>query len=410
MFPILDVSSHHVGFGGRLLRDGEPKYLNSSDSPVFSKGRLLYGLNYARNNIRRENKAVLVEGYFDVVRLVEFGIENVVAPLGTALTDEQVALLGRYTRNVVLLYDSDAAGLKATFRAGDALLAQGFSVQVASLPTGEDPDSFALRRGRDGLQELLSDTLDVFERKLRLLEQKGWLRDISGKRRAIDKLVLTVRATADPITRDLYISRAAEATGVPRTTLLDEVAAEKGPRRVSGARNTEGPGATLNSPRATAEIASTKPTVHSRRRPVHGESNERAILAAIMQAPALLHSIAERIGPDDFWVPEHRTIFEELVEAEDELTVPLIEKKLSADVIPYFQAVIEYGESLVEVQRTLDDSLKGMESRALERRRREIDRQMPLATTKEEGDDLLREKDRLARPGGGTWAAVRAKQ
>ncbi|MEO7963829.1 MAG: DNA primase, partial [Gemmatimonadaceae bacterium] len=141
IFPINDVSGRIAGFGGRLIAPGEPKYLNSGESPIYSKGSLLYNLFHAKNAIRKEERVIVVEGYFDVLRLVAAGIETVVAPLGTALTDEQAASLVRYTKHVFLLYDSDKAGLKATFRAGDSLLVEGATVRVVSLPDGEDPDT-----------------------------------------------------------------------------------------------------------------------------------------------------------------------------------------------------------------------------------------------------------------------------
>src|SRR5207237_3267321 len=123
MFPIYDASGHVVGFGGRTLGDGgtgAPKYLNSAESETFEKRKLLYGLNWAKQAIRKADRVIIVEGYFDAIRLYLTGIQEVVAPLGTALTESQAALILKYTRNVFLLYDSDQAGLRATFRAGDA--------------------------------------------------------------------------------------------------------------------------------------------------------------------------------------------------------------------------------------------------------------------------------------------------
>src|SRR5688500_18490489 len=163
IFPILDPLGRHVGFGGRVIGQGEPKYLNSPESPVFSKGKTLYGLNWARNAIRREDRALVVEGYFDVVRLVAAGLESVVAPLGTALTADQEALLARYTKNIFLLYDSDKAGQRATFKAGDQLLQQRVSVQVVTLPAGEDPDTLVDRHGLKALETQLAQAIDVFE-------------------------------------------------------------------------------------------------------------------------------------------------------------------------------------------------------------------------------------------------------
>ena len=222
MFPIYDASGRLSGFGGRLIGPGEPKYLNSSDSATFTKGRLLYGLNWARHAIRRDERLLLVEGYFDVVRLVLAGIESVIAPMGTALTEDQAAMIARQTKNVFLLYDSDTAGQKATFRAGDLLLAQGVSVRVVTLPDGEDPDTFVNAHGRAALEAHIDAAVNVFDRKVQILERQGWFADLHRRRRAIDRLLPTIRATTDLVTRDMYIARASEASGVDRNVLSRE--------------------------------------------------------------------------------------------------------------------------------------------------------------------------------------------
>ena len=223
MFPIHDVGGHLVGFGGRLLGPGEPKYLNSSDSEIFQKGKLLYNLQNARNPIRRDERVILVEGYFDALRLVVAGIECVVAPMGTALTEQQADLLAKYSRHVFLLYDSDAPGQKATFRAADVLLAKGLEVRVVTLPDGEDPDTFVRQHGREAADRMIEGALDVFDRKVQLLERAGWFADLQHKRRALDRLLPTIRAASDPVTRDLYLARAAQAAGVAREVLLSEL-------------------------------------------------------------------------------------------------------------------------------------------------------------------------------------------
>ena len=236
MIPILDAAGHVAGFGGRVMGDEEPKYLNSAEGDAFAKRRLLYGLHFARNHIRKENRVLVVEGYFDAIRLMAAGIESVVAPLGTALTDEQVALLTRYTKNVFLLYDSDEAGQKATFRSGLELLRAGASVRIVTLPEGEDPDSFVQAKGGAALEALLGDAMDLFERQLQLLERGGWFADLRKVRAAIDKLLPTLRATTDALTRELYVKWLSERAGVEKETLLKEIAAapDAGRSRGSG--------------------------------------------------------------------------------------------------------------------------------------------------------------------------------
>src|SRR5690606_33656142 len=166
------------GFGGRLLGPGEPKYLNSPETPIFHKGEQLYHMDVARLAIRKAEVALVVEGYFDVIRLSLAGIDHVVAPLGTALTEAQAKLLRRYGAEVVLIYDSDAAGLKASFRAADTLLAEGARVRVVTMPDGEDPDTLVQRGGAAAPQALIDDAVDVLDRKIQLLEQRGWFADM----------------------------------------------------------------------------------------------------------------------------------------------------------------------------------------------------------------------------------------
>ncbi|HMF27199.1 MAG TPA: DNA primase, partial [Candidatus Cybelea sp.] len=174
VFPIADVAGKVVGFGGRVLGDGQPKYLNSAESEIFSKRNLLYGLNWAKQSIRKAERLIIVEGYFDVIRLMLAGISEVVAPLGTALTEQQAALIRRYTKHVFLLYDSDKAGLTATFRAGDVLLSNGISVGVVSLPDGDDPDTFVAKAGAEGFERAAATSVDVFDRKIQILQRSGW--------------------------------------------------------------------------------------------------------------------------------------------------------------------------------------------------------------------------------------------
>lgn len=224
LFPIADLRSRAVGFGGRLIGPGEPKYLNSPETPIFRKGTLLYNLNLAKHEIRKEGKAIVVEGYFDAIRLALAGIENVVAPLGTAMTPDQAVLLARYARSVVLMYDNDPAGLKATFRTGDELLRQSVNVSVATLPPGEDPDSVVLKGGRKTAETFIADAIDLMERKIQILAKHGWLEGIEHRRSALDKLLPTIRAAREAITRDMYLTLAARHIGVSRETLEAEVA------------------------------------------------------------------------------------------------------------------------------------------------------------------------------------------
>ena len=384
MFPILDTAGRNVGFGGRILGSGEPKYLNSAESPIFAKGKLLYGLNRARNAIRRADRALVVEGYFDALRLYAAGIHEVVAPLGTALTEVQAGMLRKYSRNVYLLYDSDAAGLKATFRAGDELLRQGMSVRVITLPPGEDPDTFVKVQGSQGLESQISASIDVFDRKIQILERAGWFGELQKKRRALDRLLPTIRATSDELMRDLYVVRASEVTGVDREVLQREL----------GPRSAQPEAAPSRQPPPQ------RPTIRGRvsdRREAPrrvGSSAERELVRAMIQDRSRVEPIAERIGPDMFRDSVYRAIFAALLEKGESSTMDELADALDAEALETIEEMIGEGEALVNAQRTIDDSITRLNVRDMEESLAEIDRLLPLANEIER-ESLSKEREKL---------------
>jgi DNA primase len=292
LFPIRDLRGRVVGFGGRSLDGREPKYLNSPETPIFHKGGMLYNLHDAKQGMRRDGVALLVEGYFDVLRLVLAGIDYVVAPMGTALTPDQAALLKRFAPVVTLLYDSDPAGLRATFRAADECLRHKLRVKVATMPEGQDPDTLVRSGGAAGLQTVLADALDPLERKIQLLERKGWFEGLEHRREALDRLLPTVRAAADPIARDLYIARIAERTGVSRPVLEHEL--ESRP---------ESPAPPIT--RASRPAERSRPT-----RATPGSGHEAQLLTLMLGAVTWLERGRQELRAGLFQVPSYREVFE----------------------------------------------------------------------------------------------------
>src|SRR5882724_4249145 len=175
MFPIVDLSGNTIGFGGRLLSsvEGQAKYINSSDSPIFHKGRSVYNLGAAREAIHRRDHVLLVEGYVDVIALVEAGIENVVAPLGTALTADQVRLLKRFTDKFTVLFDGDAAGIAAAARSFEVFAEVGLFPEAAFLPEGHDPDTYVHQFGAEGIERLVAAATQLVDHYLRKLAPDG---------------------------------------------------------------------------------------------------------------------------------------------------------------------------------------------------------------------------------------------
>jgi DNA primase len=181
MFPIWDAAGRVVGFGGRVLDDTLPKYLNSSETAFFSKGRTLYGLYQARQHIREKGYVIVVEGYMDVITAHQYGATNTVASLGTALTVEHGRILMNYSRNVVIAYDADAAGVAATIRGLDVLQELGCEVSVVTIPDGKDPDDYLRRYGVGPWEELIRHASSLIEYKLRHAVEKGNVRTVAEK-------------------------------------------------------------------------------------------------------------------------------------------------------------------------------------------------------------------------------------
>ena len=357
LFPIHDLRGRVVGFGGRTLGDNQPKYLNSPETPIFHKGEQLYHIHLARNAIRKAGFAILVEGYFDVQRLALAGVEHVVAPLGTATTEQQAALLKRYTGEVVLMYDSDPAGLKATFRAADILLAHQVRVRVATMPPGEDPDTLARRGGAAAVEAVIADAVDVLERKLHLLEVKGWFADVRRSREALDRLLPTLRAASDPVTRELYISRVAERIGIPRDTVATETASVSRPAL---APRTPDPSqapmrAHARTPDAPSEM-SRAPTAEI----------ERFLLRLFVMHTGWLDRARDELPADHFIVPGHRRLYMALLALPAGTPVPLVPVEMPPRLQDVFNRIAELGafEQGFDVDRSYVGALAALEERA----------------------------------------------
>ena len=354
LFPIHDVRGRVVGFGGRILGEGEPKYLNSPDTPIFHKGALLYNLHVAKHAIRKTERAILVEGYFDVLRVSLAGTEEVVAPLGTGLTPDQARLLKRHAPHVILLYDSDDAGLRATFRAGDELLRERLRVSVATLPPGEDPDTLAQQRGAAGLAALLADAIDVFERKIQILERKGCFGTLPGRRRALDRLLPTIRAAADSITRELYLSRAAEVAGVRKDVLEREVQSVGGQAVRRSGGQPGAPAARPPDPQTALPAGA-----------------EKALLLLMLEGEPWTARVTAAVDPEELEFAPYRDVFEALA---DDAALSLDGTSARA-----YEALKAEGLGDRDPNELFERAVSWIEARRLDRELERIERELPLA-------------------------------
>ncbi len=225
MFPIHNIAGRVVGFGGRILKEEEntAKYLNSPESEIYHKSRILYGIFQAKREIVRTDKCYLVEGYTDVLSLHQSGIENVVASSGTALTAEQIRLIRRFTSNVTILYDGDEAGIKASLRGIDLVLEEGLNVKVLLLPQGEDPDSFARKHSSTEVMSFIAgNETDFIQFKTKLL-LKVTNNDPVGRAHLITDVIRSVAVIPDTITRSVYIKECSRLLNVEEPVLYSEV-------------------------------------------------------------------------------------------------------------------------------------------------------------------------------------------
>jgi DNA primase len=281
MFPIVDPRNQVIGFGARSLDGSEPKYLNSPETTLFSKRRGLYGLNFAKESAAKDRRLYLMEGYTDVIMARQHGIEGAVATLGTALTPEHLGVLRRYAETVVLVYDGDEAGAKASERSTDLLLGEECEIRVARLPAGEDPCDTLLKRGAEAFKACLAESRELFEFLLETATAGRDLREVGDRARAADSMIARVAAVRNPVRRELLLQRTAGAFGVSEAAVRARLAS------LSGAA--PGP-APVRAPAAAPAVAARGPE----------ERVGEALLAVALLAPHLVPKIVAQVPLDAF--------------------------------------------------------------------------------------------------------------
>ena len=226
MFPIKSLSGRVVGFGGRILGDNKKtaKYLNSPESEIYHKSKVLYGIYEAKQSIAKEDVCYLVEGYTDVIQMVQSGVTNVVSSSGTALTELQIRLIQRLTQNIVVLFDGDAAGLRASLRGIDMILAQGMNVKVCSFPEGEDPDSFAKKNSQEAIELFFKENAKDFIQFKASLLLEDTANDPVKKAATIRDIVESISKIPDPIQQEVYVQSCAQQMEISENVLFSALA------------------------------------------------------------------------------------------------------------------------------------------------------------------------------------------
>ncbi len=225
MFPIFSTTGRVVGFGARKLREDDPlgKYLNSPETLIYNKSKLLYGIYQAKDAIREKDFVILVEGYADLITTFQSGVKNVVASSGTALTQEQIQLISRYTKNITIMYDADSAGSKAALRGVDLVLENDLDVRVAPLPEGDDPDSFIRKNGAEAFRKLIDEAVSFIDFIAQSFEKQGKLETPEGQAKTVRAIVQSISKMKDELKRNFYIRQVAEKYRLYESTLMREL-------------------------------------------------------------------------------------------------------------------------------------------------------------------------------------------
>jgi DNA primase len=226
MFPIISSTGRVVGFGARKIREDDAvagKYINSPETMIYSKSRLLFGLFHSKDAIRSEEMALMVEGYADLISLFQSGIQNVVASSGTALTEDQLQLLGRFTKKLVLVYDADSAGSDATLRGVDLALEQDFDVRIVRLPQGEDPDTFVRKFGAKEFRTMVTGSISFIDFKAQRFYQTGAFSSPERKAEAVRSIVQSIAKMKDELKRNFYLKEVSEKYQVYESVLYREL-------------------------------------------------------------------------------------------------------------------------------------------------------------------------------------------
>ena len=294
MFPIIDLRGNVIAFGGRIMTDEKPKYLNTSDTPVFKKSENLFSLNNAKSSGTRT--LILCEGYMDVIALNQAGFTNAVATLGTALTNEQAVLMKRYADEVIICYDADGAGQKATARAIDILRNAGLPIKILTVPSGKDPDEFIRSKGENGPAafKLLIEKCgnDIGYRLMKLKENYN-LNTTDGKVAFLNEAVKIVATIESPIERDVFASKLCAELEIDKNAFLEQISkVKRRDRRENIKKETRQIQAELNG-------QSDKINREHYKKP-RSSSAEEALLVYLINNPDYANSISERVTPDKF--------------------------------------------------------------------------------------------------------------
>ena len=354
MFPIINIRGKVIGFSGRARPNDDKagaKYVNTSDTVVYKKSENLFGMNFAKNFC--DEQIILVEGNLDVISLHQAGFQNAVAALGTSFTDEQANLISRYTKEIVLCLDADAAGQKAVKRAGEILKKTGLSVRVISVPEGKDPDEYIKKHGADRFAALLKGAVSEIEYKLLTAVEGIDVNSDDGKLQYLAKAAQIIAECNDAMARDLYIGRLSSTYEVAKSAIeakVNEI------RSTNVKRQKRKEIADIITPKYTRDDLNPE-----RRSYPAAVSAEEAVIAVIMQHPDLIEKVQSELTPDDMFSNLHKRIYSTIIECYSlgrAIDISYFGDILSSGEIGYLVSLLNSEKGGKNASIVLKDSIK----------------------------------------------------
>lgn len=353
MFPIMDVHNKVIGFGGRVMGDGEPKYLNSPETPIFDKSRNLYGLNFAR--ITKKPQFLLCEGYMDVIALHQAGFDNAVASLGTALTAGHANLLKRYTKEVYLTYDSDGAGVKAALRAIPILKEVGITTKVINMRPHKDPDEFIKALGAEAYQDRIDHAENSFMFEIRILEQQYDMKDPESKSAFYHEVAKKLCSFTEKIERDIYVQAVAEKYMLPTQDL----------QRLVGKYGMQMEGIRKQPTQLKTGINEKNASARGIKKEDGMKQSQKLLLTWLIENTGLYHKIKKYIAPQDFTEEIYHKVaellfrqFEESGEANPAKIVSMFpDEEAQKEIAALFNARIHEVESKEDREKALKETI-----------------------------------------------------
>ena len=353
MFPIMDVHNKVIGFGGRVMGDGEPKYLNSPETPIFDKSRNLYGLNFARTT--KKPQFLLCEGYMDVIALHQAGFDNAVASLGTALTAGHANLLKRYTKEVYLTYDSDGAGVKAALRAIPILKEVGITTKVINMRPHKDPDEFIKALGAEAYQDRIDHAENSFMFEIRILEQQYDMKDPESKSAFYHEVAKKLCSFTEKIERDIYVQAVAEKYMLPTQDL----------QRLVGKYGMQMEGIRKQPTQLKTGINEKNASARGIKKEDGMKQSQKLLLTWLIENTGLYHKIKKYIAPQDFTEEIYHKVaellfrqFEESGEANPAKIVSMFpDEEVQKEIAALFNARIHEVESKEDREKALKETI-----------------------------------------------------